>query len=121
MGVTIGRERNVMSSVEAEGRTIEEAVAEALKQLQVEREQVEIEVLSQATKGFLGIGGKKARVRATLRVPLAAQILEPEPAPVRHREEERTLEPSYGPVAAETSLPSREMGEKACQVLKEVL
>src|SRR5438034_11438113 len=47
--------------------------------------------------------------------------MEPEPAPVRHREEERTLEPSYGPVAAETSLPSREMGEKACQVLKEVL
>jgi len=110
-----------MNSIEAEGWTIEEAVSAALRQLQAEREQVEIEVLSQATKGFLGIGGKKARVRATLRVPLAAQIMEPEPAPVRHREEERTLEPSYGPVAAETSLPSREMGEKACQVLKEVL
>jgi spoIIIJ-associated protein len=48
-----------MNSVEAEGRTIEEAVASALAQLQVERERVEIEILSQATKGFLGIGGKK--------------------------------------------------------------
>ena len=77
-----------MNSIEAEGWTIEEAVSAALRQLQAEREQVEIEVLSQATKGFLGIGGKKARVRATLRVPLAAQIMEPEPAPVRHREED---------------------------------
>src|SRR2546422_11775260 len=91
MGVTIGRERNVMSSVEAEGRTIEEAVAEALKQLQVEREQAEIEILSQATKGFLGIGGKKARVRATLRTPLSARKIEPEAEPVRRREETRSV------------------------------
>ncbi len=60
-----------MNAVEAEGRTIEEAIAVALRQLGVEREQVEIDILSQATKGFLGIGGKKARVRASLRKPLA--------------------------------------------------
>jgi len=72
-----------MSSVEAEGRTLEEAVAEALKQLRVEREQAEIEVLSQATKGFLGIGGKKARVRATLRVPLSTRLVESDTKPIR--------------------------------------
>ncbi|MBI3303858.1 MAG: Jag N-terminal domain-containing protein [Deltaproteobacteria bacterium] len=110
-----------MNAVEAEGRTIEEAVATALAQLKVERERVEIEILSQATKGFLGIGGKKARVRATLRAPLAAQLAEPAPAPVRKREEGRSLAPSSEPVAAEAALPSREIGEKACQVLAEVL
>ena len=67
-----------MSSVETQGSTIEEAIASALAQLQAERDQVEIEIIAQATKGFLGIGGKKARVRATLRSPLAPQELEPE-------------------------------------------
>ena len=58
-----------MNAVEAEGRTVEEAVAVALRQLGVEREQAEIEVMSQSTKGFLGIGGRRARVRASLRSP----------------------------------------------------
>jgi spoIIIJ-associated protein len=110
-----------MNVVEAEGRTLEEAVAAALAQLKVEREQVEIEILSQATKGFLGIGGKKARVRATLRVPLAAQLAEAEATPVRRREEARTVTPSAEGAETEVALPSREVGEKACQVLAEIL
>jgi len=111
-----------MRSVEAEGRTIEEAVAEALKQLQVEREQAEIEILSQATKGFLGIGGKKARVRATLRVPLARK-LEPETETIRPREGLRgasTPTPSLAD-EEEAVLPPREMRDKACAMLKEIL
>jgi spoIIIJ-associated protein len=109
-----------MNSVEAEGWTIEEAVSAALKQLQVDREQVEVEVLAQATRGFLGIGGKKARIRATLRVPLSAQLKEPPPVSVRQREEAE-VEPVSAALPVETLVPSRELGEKACQVLKEVL
>src|SRR5215510_1295012 len=111
-----------MRSVEAEGRTIEEAVAEALKQLQVEREQAEIEILSQATKGFLGIGGKKARVRATLRVPLARK-LEPEAESLRPREGRRGVTIPSPSLAdeEETVLPPREMRDRACAVLKEVI
>jgi spoIIIJ-associated protein len=111
-----------MNSVEAEGRTIEEAVAAALAQLQVERERVEIEVLSQATKGFLGIGGKKARVRATLRVPLSQQLREPPAPPPRKTEAPKVSEPR-GIVTEEreTMSPSLEQGEKAREVLKEIL
>ena len=111
-----------MRSVEAEGRTIEEAVAEALKQLQVEREQAEIEILSQATKGFLGIGGKKARVRATLRVPLARK-LEPEVGSIRPQEGLRsaTIPAPSLTDEDEAALPPREMREKACAVLQEVI
>src|SRR5262245_15150557 len=111
-----------MRSVEAEGRTIEEAVAEALKQLQVEREQAEIEILSQATKGLLGIGGQKARGRATLRVPLARK-LEPEAESLRPREGRRGVTiPSPSPADEdETVLPPREMRDRACAVLKEVI
>ena len=69
--MTLERERHAMNAVEAEGTTLEEAISNALRQLQVERDRVEIEVLVQPSKGFLGIGGKKARIRATLRVPLS--------------------------------------------------
>ena len=112
-----------MSSVEAEGRTVEEAIAVVLKQLQVGREQVEIEILSQATKGFLGIGGKKARVRATLRAPLPARIMRPEPEPTGQREGVRsvTVPPAGAVEEEETALPSKEMGEKACAMLKEII
>ncbi len=112
-----------MSSVEAEGRTLEEAVAAALKQLQAEKEQVEIEILSQATKGFLGIGGKKARVRATLRGPLSTQPLQPQPQPVGQRGAARSsAAPPPAPLEEEeVTLPSKEVGEKACTVLKEVV
>jgi len=111
-----------MNSVETEGRTIEEAVAVALAQLQVERERVEIEVLSQATKGFLGIGGKKARVRATVRVPLSQQLKEPPVSVSRKTETPQFSEPRG--IATEESdalPPSREQGEKASEVLKEIL
>ncbi|HXG17623.1 MAG TPA: RNA-binding cell elongation regulator Jag/EloR [Methylomirabilota bacterium] len=113
-----------MNSVEAEGRTIEEAVAAALAQLQVERERVEIEVLSQATRGFLGIGGKKARIRATLRVPLSQQLAAASGQTAgRKKETARTPETAAPTVIEETeaAFPSREQGEKASEVLKEIL
>lgn len=55
-----------MRTVEATGRTIEEAVAAALAELEADRSQVEIEVLDEGTKGLFGIiGSKQARVRVT--------------------------------------------------------
>ncbi len=54
-----------MRQVEAEGKTLEEAVAKALRELGLSREQVKVEVLSQR-KGFLGILGTRiVRVRVT--------------------------------------------------------
>jgi len=110
-----------MTAVETQGLTIEEAVASALAQLHAERHQVEIEIIAQATKGFLGIGRKKARVRATLRSSLAPQELEPEST---------TLDPSEQPTRrrsissasdAQPAPVSKETGEKACQALTETL
>ncbi|HEX2387059.1 MAG TPA: RNA-binding cell elongation regulator Jag/EloR, partial [Candidatus Binatia bacterium] len=54
-----------MNHVEAEGETLDEAIAKALKSLGVGREQAAIEIIAQPRKGLLGIGAKKARVRAT--------------------------------------------------------
>ncbi len=52
-----------MKSIEVCARTVEEAIAEALDKLQVGRDEVEISVLDEGTKGFLGLlGSKQARV-----------------------------------------------------------
>jgi spoIIIJ-associated protein len=63
-----------MRSVESEGEDIDEAIGNALQTLQVRRDQVEVEILSDATRGLFGFGGKKARVRATVRAPLTSQL-----------------------------------------------
>ncbi|MGI6359182.1 MAG: RNA-binding cell elongation regulator Jag/EloR [Bacillota bacterium] len=50
--------------LEKQGRTIEEAVEQALAELGLTEEQVEITVLEEPSKGFLGIlGGRPARVQ----------------------------------------------------------
>lgn len=51
-----------MESVEASGKTVEEAIESALAQLGLDRSQVEVEVLSEGRSGILGIGGESARV-----------------------------------------------------------
>ncbi len=47
-------------------RTVEEAIDLALKELDVDRDAAEVEVLSRGKAGFLGIGAELARVRVTL-------------------------------------------------------
>ncbi len=62
-----------MEHVEAEGETIDGAIANALKVLGVERDRVTVEILAESKKGVLGIGSRKARVRASLRETLALE------------------------------------------------
>lgn len=55
------------TSIEIEGSTEEEAIKKALKELQVPRKKVKIEVLSEEVKGLFGMAGAKpARVRVTV-------------------------------------------------------
>lgn len=55
-----------MKVLEKTGRTVDEAVAEALGELGADRSQVEVEVLDEGSKGLLGLlGGRAARVRVT--------------------------------------------------------
>ncbi|MDD4716184.1 MAG: protein jag [Oscillospiraceae bacterium] len=54
--------------IETTGKTEEEAVASALKQLGLERDEVSVEVLERAKSGFLGIGGSPAKIRITYAV-----------------------------------------------------
>ena len=51
-----------MQEVEANGKTVDEAIAVALGQLQLERSQVEVEIISAGRTGLFGLGGEDARV-----------------------------------------------------------
>lgn len=56
-----------MKSIEVEGKTVEEAIKKALSQLNVPRENVEIKVVSEESKGLFGMGGAKpAKVKVTV-------------------------------------------------------
>ena len=63
-----------MRSFEAEGGSIDEAIERALTALRVPREQVEIEILENSTRGLFGLGARRARVRASVRASLAANL-----------------------------------------------
>ena len=57
-----------MKSIEAEGRTSQEAIKIALKRLGVSRSQVKVEILSEENRGLFGMkGAKPARVKVTLK------------------------------------------------------
>ncbi len=59
-----------MKELEISARTVDEAVAEALKQLGASHDQVEVEVLKKGRAGIFGMGSEEARVRVSLRTQL---------------------------------------------------
>lgn len=65
-------------SVEFTGKTVDEAVEKALAALGKTRAQVEVTVLSEGSRGLLGIGGESARV--AVRVLPESAPAEPKPA-----------------------------------------
>lgn len=55
-------------SIEKTGKTVQEAIAAALSELNLSEEDVDIEVIEEGTKGIFGIiGSKVARIKATVR------------------------------------------------------
>lgn len=66
-----------MRVVEAAGRTVDEAVRDALRQLGVGRDQVEIEILEEGSKGLFGLlGSRRARVRVELKPGVEVPVFE---------------------------------------------
>lgn len=53
-------------SIESTGKTLDDAIRSALKELNVDRDAVTVEVLEKGKSGFLGIGGVPARIRVTV-------------------------------------------------------
>lgn len=55
------------TTLEVIAPSVEEAVASGLEQLAVTEDRVEVEVLDEGTRGFLGFGSRQVRIRLTLK------------------------------------------------------
>lgn len=60
------------TTLEVIAPSVEEATERGLTQLGLPREQVQIEVLDEGSRGFLGIGGRQVRIRLTVNPPSEA-------------------------------------------------
>ena len=89
------------------GKTIDEAIENALAQLGLDRDQVSVQVLAQAKSGFLGIGATPAKVEVTYEAPdpapkvalSSASRSKPKAKPVVKPEEPKVEAPKPAPKA----------------------
>jgi spoIIIJ-associated protein len=64
-GRTRPAQEEIMSTLEIEGKSVEEAIAAASERLQLPPDKMDIEVLSKGSSGIFGLMSKKAKIRAT--------------------------------------------------------
>ncbi|MCH4157470.1 MAG: protein jag [Acidaminococcaceae bacterium] len=99
-----------MSTVEKTGKTVEEALQEALKELNLTQDQVDVEIVDEPKKALLGlIGGRKAKVRVTPKAEqaAAAPVAAPAPAAAPEAEVAPAVE-KVAPVAAAAKTETQE-------------
>jgi spoIIIJ-associated protein len=89
---------NERTTLEKIAPSVDEAIEGGLMELGLTREAVDIEVLDEGSRGLLGIGGRQARVRLTLKQPKTNSELVSTSATENHRNEmpskvEETLAP----------------------------
>ena len=98
------------------GKTIDEAIENALTQLGLDRDNVSVQVLAQAKSGFLGIGATPAKVEVTYEAPdpapkvalSSASRSKPKAKPVQ-KEEPKVEAPKPAPKAeAPKAAPKKE-------------
>ncbi|MCX5833880.1 MAG: protein jag [Deltaproteobacteria bacterium] len=92
-------------TLEIEGKTIDKAIETACHEFGVPREKLNIEIISEGTAGFFGLGSKKAKIKASLLtfdVDLGLSFDKPE-KPARQRtvrkEEPRVSSPAVHDIA----------------------
>ena len=92
-----------MSYIDVSGKTVEEALAKALAQLNMDRDDVSVRVLERAKSGFLGLGASPAVIRVTYgeemeeapTEPVRPEpIAEPQPAAPKAERPQRSERPA---------------------------
>ncbi|MDD3828798.1 MAG: Jag N-terminal domain-containing protein [Anaerolineae bacterium] len=79
-------------SVVVSGKTVEDAINNGLAMLGVRRDQVDVEIITEGSRGVLGFGAEHARVRLAVKVPAAPPVAETPPSPPPKREGPRFRE-----------------------------
>ena len=73
--------------IDVTGKTEDEAIAKALAQLGLERDDVSVEILERAKSGFLGLGSCPAKVRVSYGPEEEEEVIPPAPQPKVEKEE----------------------------------
>ena len=81
-----------MESIEASGKSVEDAVLQGLARLKKRRDEVEVVILQEPARGAFGIGNKEARVRVSVRPASVSAVITPEMADALLGPEETELE-----------------------------
>lgn len=90
----------MIKTLEKSARTEDEAVALALKELGMDRDDVSVEIVERAKSGFLGIGASPAVVRISYEVP--DEVVKPAPKaakPAAPEKAPKTPAPAKGAAA----------------------
>jgi len=72
--------KETVESIEASGKSVDEAILQALSRLGKRRDEVDVTVLQEPSRGAFGIGSKDARVRVTARTANVGAVITPEMA-----------------------------------------
>jgi len=81
-----------VESIEASGKSVEDAVLQGLARLKKRRDEVEVVILQEPARGAFGIGNKEARVRVSVRPASVSAVITPEMADALLGPEETELE-----------------------------
>jgi spoIIIJ-associated protein len=113
----------VDDGVEYSGRTVDDAIALAESETGANRDDLEIEVVSQGSRGVFGIGAENARIRVRQRGGVAAGGVTTAPVTTATQE---TRPPERAAAPAATQAPpavadSATLPEEATDVLRELL
>src|SRR5205823_14816892 len=72
--------KETVESIEASGKSVDDAILQALARLKKRRDEVDVTVLQEPSRGTFGIGSKDARVRVTVRPNPVSAVITPEMA-----------------------------------------
>ena len=112
-----------MAFVEKTGKSVDEAVAAALKELNITADQAVVEVLEEGKKGFLGFGRKDARVRVTAKASAFPEVeakAEPQAAPVQEKTVSEATAEAVSAVKEAASVAASALAKKADEVKEAV-
>src|SRR6188768_2380410 len=99
-----------MTFREFTGKNVEEAIRAAMAEFQSDLGDLDIEILSQGSRGLLGVGGEEARILAAPKSAVAAaETVRAEPIeepPVEAAEPAEPAEPAFAEESAPEEMPT---------------
>jgi spoIIIJ-associated protein len=102
-----------MTSIESMGKTIEEATELALEQLGVTEDEVDVEIIEEGSRGFLGLGQAPAKVRVSMKSGSSVEGEASIPSKIVSEPEAAEMPASYELIG--------QIGESAQEVLQKIL